>query len=181
MYFSFCHDLYHILHGTPEYINEKREVHFNKDYYSTNDNENKANLFAANLLMPEKEFISLYNLYKNDYATSIEAIIVKLMYYFNAPFIAVLIRLYELNILNKLEDVKNILEYKNNEIEDVFDSLFLDKDILKPTLKDQMEYVFSILEKEGHDLIEKQLLTEYNYKRIIDNIKKLYDKIRLKD
>ena len=48
------------------------------------------------------------------------------MYYFNAPFIAVLIRLYELNILNKLEDVKNILEYKNNEIEDVFDSLFLD-------------------------------------------------------
>ena len=44
-----------------------------------------------------------------------------------------------------------------------------------------MEYVFSILEKEGHDLIEKQLLTEYNYKRIIDNIKKLYDKIRLKD
>ena len=38
----------------------KREVHFNQDYDS-NDNERKANLFAANLLMPELEFKKCMN------------------------------------------------------------------------------------------------------------------------
>jgi len=88
MYFSFCHDIYHILSGVPEYINEKREVHFNNDYPS-NENEGKANLFAANLLMPEVEFRKMYDLYKAD-NNDIEEIVAKLMNYFSSPFVAVL-------------------------------------------------------------------------------------------
>ena len=179
MYFSFCHDIYHILNGTPEYINERREVHFNQDYTS-NDNESKANLFAANLLMPDIEFEKMYELYKAD-EDSIETVIVKLMNYFNSPFVAVLIRLYELGILEKIEDIEGMLEYGNSEIQELFDSLWLDKDILKPTLKDEMGFVFEVLKNEGTDLIEKQLLSECNYSRIIENIKKLYDEIRLKN
>lgn len=179
MYFSFCHDIYHILNGTPDYINEKREVHFNQDYTS-NDNESKANLFAANLLMPEIEFKKMYELYKA-YDNSIEKVIVKLMNYFSSPFVAVLIRLYELEILVEIENVKEMLECKNGEIEELFDSLWLDKEILKPTLKDEMGFVIEVLVKEGTDLIEKQLLSEYNYNRIIENIKKLYVQIRMKN
>lgn len=179
MYFSFCHDMYHILNGTPDYINEKREVHFNQDY-SSNNNESKANLFAANLLMPEIEFKKMYELYKTDH-DSIEKIVVKLMNYFNSPFVAVLIRLYELGILEKSENIKEILEYKNTEIEELFDSLWLDKDILKPTYKDEMPFVLKLLKSEGTDLIEKQLLSEYNYNKIIENIEKIYSDIRLRD
>lgn len=178
MYFSFCHDIYHILSGVPDYINEKREVHFNQDYTS-NDNENEANLFAANLLMPEVEFIKMYNLYKSD-NLSIEEIVAKLMNYFSSPFVAVLIRLYELGILEKIEDIKEILEYSDNQIKELFDSLWLDQDILEPTYKDEMPFLLEMLKIKGTDLIEKQLLSEYNYNRIIDDIEKIYFEIRKK-
>ncbi len=178
MYFSFCHDIYHILSGVPDYINEKREVHFNQDYTS-NDNESKANLFAANLLMPEVEFKKMYDLYKTD-DEDIEKIVAKLMNYFSSPFVAVLIRLYELGILEKTEDIKEMLEYGDNQIEELFDSLWLDRDILKPTLKDEMPFVLKMLKNEGTNLMEKQLLSEYNYNRIIESIKKIYINIRLK-
>ncbi|GAE90739.1 ImmA/IrrE family metallo-endopeptidase [Acetivibrio straminisolvens] len=179
MYFSFCHDIYHILSGVPGYINEKREVHFNQDYIS-NDNESKANLFAANLLMPEIEFKKMYDLYMTD-NKDIEKTVVKLMNYFNSPFVAVLIRLYELEILKKIEDVKGMLKYGDNEIRELFDFLWLDSDILEPTYKDEMPFVLKKLKTEGADLIEKQLLSEYNYNRIIEGINKIYSDIRKKE
>ena len=178
MYFSFCHDIYHILSGIPDYINEKREVHFNQDYAS-NDNESKANLFAANLLMPEVEFKKMFDLYKAD-DEAIEKIVLKLMNYFSSPFVSVLIRLYELGILEKTEDIKEVLEYGNDQIEELFDSLWLDQDILKPTLKDEMPFVLKMLKNEGTDLMERQLLSEYNYNRIIESIERIYLEIRLK-
>lgn len=175
MYFSFCHDIYHILKGTPNYINEKREVHFNQNYLN-NENENKANLFAVNLLMPELELKKMYNLYTND-SKSIEITIIKLMNYFNSPFIAVIIRLYELRILNEISDIKILLEYDDNKIESLFDKLWLDKEILRPTMKDEMEYVKELLSKEGTELIENQLLSEYNFNLIMQNIERLYSEI----
>ena len=177
MYFSFCHDVYHILNGTPDYINEKREVHLNQDYTS-NDNECKANLFAANLLMPEFEFKKIYELYRED-NNSIEIIVAKLMNYFSSTFVAVLIRLYELNILQKIDDVKNLLEYKNDDVERLFDKLLLDKEILKPSLKDEMPFVLKMLNNEGTKLVQEQLISEYNFNKIIERIKTLYSKIRL--
>ncbi|AEV69878.1 ImmA/IrrE family metallo-endopeptidase [Acetivibrio clariflavus] len=179
MYFSFCHDIYHILNGVPEYLNEKREVHFNQDYAS-NDNECKANLFAANLLMPEVEFRKMYDLYKDD-NKEIEKIVAKLMNYFSSPFVAVLIRLYELEILEKVEEVKGLLKYEDKQIKELFDSLWLDKDILEPTFKDEMPFLLEMLKIEGTDLVEKQLMSEYNFNRIIGEIEKIYSIIRKKD
>jgi Zn-dependent peptidase ImmA (M78 family) len=177
MYFSFCHDIYHILKGTPDYINEKREVHFNQDY--TNDeNECKASLFAANLLIPEIEFRKLYGLYKED-NEDISIIVIRLMNYFNAPFVAVLIRLFELDILKKVEDIKELLILENQDIEVLFDKMWIDKEILKPTLNDEMVHVLGRLEAEGIELIKEQLISEYNYGNIMENIKKIYNEIRL--
>lgn len=177
MYFSFCHDIYHILNGTPEYINIKREVHFNQEY-TLNENESKANLFAANLLMPELEFKRMFELYKED-SKSNDEIVAKLMNYFSSPFGAVLIRLYELDIFKDIKEVKGLLEYGNEEIEKLFDIFWLDKEILKPTLKDEMSFVLEMLKTEGTELIQMQLISEYNFNNIIEKINKLYFKIKL--
>ncbi|WP_182812770.1 ImmA/IrrE family metallo-endopeptidase [Bacillus sp. ME78] len=179
MYFSFCHDIYHILNGVPDHINEKREVHFNQDYLS-NENECKANLFAANLLMPELEFKKMYNLYANDNDV-LEKTIIKLMHYFNSPFIAVLLRVFELKILNDIKDVAQLLEYDNKDIEKLFDELWLDKEILEPTLKDEMPNVLNMLNNEGVKLIEEQLLSEYDFKIIMESIERLYSQIKYKN
>ena len=113
----------------------------------------------------------MYELYKDD-NKDIEKIVAKLMNYFSSPFVAVLIRLYELEILERIEDVKEILEYGDNQIRELFDSLWLDRDILEPTYKDEMPFILEMIKTEGADLIEKQLLSEYNYNRIVEGIKK---------
>lgn len=177
MYFSFCHDLYHILNGTPNDINEKREVHLNQEYFS-NEIENKANLFAANLLMPDKEFKKMYLWYSNDVG-KLEYTIVKLMNYFNAPFVAILLRLFELQLLENITDVKNLLSFNITQIKGFFKEQWIDKEIIIPSLKDEMEYLIETIKKEGNRLIEEELLSEINFKIILDNIRKLYLEIRI--
>lgn len=179
MYFSFCHDIYHILKGTPDYINEKREVYFNQDY-SIDENECKANLFAASLLMPEYEFKKMYALYDDD-SEDITFVVIKLMNYFNSPYVAVLLRLFELNILGKknTKELKDLLDLERDNIDKLFEKLWIDKEILSPTLKDEMKYIFNILEKEGDYLLEEQLISEYELKNIMNNIEKFYNEIKL--
>lgn len=179
MYFSFCHDIYHILKGTSDYINEKREVHFNQEY-RTDEIECKANFFAANLLMPENEFVKMYELYKSD-NDDILYIVIRLMNYFNSPYIAVLLRLFELNIFGneELKQVRVLLDLQNNDLKRLFDKFWIDKEILTPTLKDEMNYIFDIVKKEGYNLLGKQLISEYDFKNIYTNIEKLYKEIKL--
>lgn len=179
MYFSFCHDIYHIQKGTPDYINEKREVHFNQDDYIVDENECKANLFAANLLMPEIEFKKLYSLYKEEDNADITSVVVKLMYYFNSPFVAVIIRLFELEILKKMDDLKSMLELKNDDIELLFEKMWIDKEILTATRNDEMRNILIQIENEGKILIDAQLISKYDYDKIIVNIMKFYEEIRL--
>ncbi|AOY76746.1 ImmA/IrrE family metallo-endopeptidase [Clostridium formicaceticum] len=178
MYFSFCHDIYHILKGTPDYINEKREVHFNQEYFE-NENESKANLFAANLLMPEVEFKKMYDMFNVD-SERIECVVVKLMNYFNAPFVAVLVRIYELRILEDINVAKELLDFNAEKIEELFEELWLDKEILKASLKDEMGYLFETLKKEGNRLVKKELLSESSLEGILKNTWKLYLSIRVK-
>ncbi len=180
MYFSFCHDIYHILKGTSKYINEEREVHFNQDY-SLDENECKANLFAANLLMPEIEFKKMYELYKDDSNSNLALIVVKLMNYFNSPFTAALIRLFELNIYKNPQDAVELLNFTNEDIEKLFTDLWLDKEILTPTRKDEIRYVYSMLHREGTSLIEEKLISRYDFRKIMGNIERFYNLIRLEN
>jgi len=161
MYFSFCHDIYHILNGTPNYINEKREVHLNQSYFE-NDNESKASFFAANLLMPKNQFKQLYGLYSVE-NNSIEEIAVKLMTFFEAPYVSVLIRMYELELLKDLTGVKNLLQYDNKTIEEIMEALWIDKDCLLASKKDEVKYLFKSLEEEGSRLVAKGLLSDYDF------------------
>lgn len=179
MYFSFCHDIYHILNGTPDHINERREVHLNQDYL-INENESKANLFSANLLMPEVEFKKMYTRYIKD-INSIEIVIIKLMHYFNAPFVAVLLRLYELEILKEIEEVESLLDYDNKKVEGIFEELWLPKEILEPTMYDEMPNLLNLLTKEGTELIQKQQISQFDFNMILQNIKALYSSIKKDD
>ncbi|MCT4595456.1 MAG: ImmA/IrrE family metallo-endopeptidase [Anaeromicrobium sp.] len=179
MYFAFCHDIYHVLKGSTNYINEKREVYFNNDY-TTDENERKANLFAANLLMPKVEFNKIYRLYKSE-DLSTEDIVLKLMNYFDSTFVSVLIRLFELDILKDINEVKPLLEIKKDDLKKKLEKLWINTEIITPTLNDEMSHVFNMIEKEGKDLIKNQFMSEYNYYKIVERLKKMYEEIRIID
>lgn len=177
MNFAFCHDIYHVLHGSPEHINELRQVHFNQDYLQ-HVNESKANLFAANLLMPEIEFRKMNKDFSSKYA-DFDKQVVLLMDYFEAPFVAVLLRLYELKIWNDVIRAKELLNYKLEDIKALFEELWITQEILNPTLQDDFGRLMNLLEKQGDELIQNELMSEFNQKHIIKTVKELYHSIRI--
>lgn len=176
MYFSFCHEIYHILEGSTNYLNELREVCLNEEYV-TDPKEYKANCFAAHLLMPKEEFKKMYRLYtdkENDYLT----IILKLMNYFNAPYTAILIRLTELDLLPKQVDLKALLDFNINSIEEELQNRWISKECILPTGQDDSELIIYEMKNKARDLIEKELLSEYNALKIIERTKKLLAEVK---
>lgn len=179
MYFSFCHDVYHILNGTPDYINEKREVHFNQSYFE-NENETKASFFAANLLMPKNKFRNLFTLYLSE-NNSIDDIVIKLMAFFEAPFVSILLRIYELELVTDLSEANKLLKFDNEKIEKEFEGLWLDKECLFTSKKDDTKYLIKSLNDEGNRLVLKGLLSKYDFNQMMKNIKSLYLSIKVSD
>ena len=177
MYFSFFHDIYHVLKGSTNYINERKEVHFN-DNYLMDENECKANLFAAKILMPEHEFKYMYNLYKANKVNLVDTVL-KLMNYFSSPFMAVLIRLFELNLIDSLENVVELLDFNDTVLKYKLNEIGISDEILQPTLNDEMEYILKIIEKHAEELISNNLLDEYRYNSIMERIKIFYEEIKI--
>lgn len=169
MYFSFYHEIYHVLNGTTNIVNEQKEVHFNEDYFC-DDNECKANLFAANILMPKVDFKKIYKIYNED-KTDLKVIIFKLMNYFNAPYVAVLLRLFELKLLVDIKGMEEYLEYSECDLFNEFYKNGISDEILKPTLSNDSTFLYNKLINDSKDLINKGLLSEIKYEKIIERIK----------
>lgn len=168
MYFSFYHDIYHVLNGSTKFINELKEVHLNKDYLY-DENEIKANLFSAKILMPDLEFKKMYDTYSSkDNAFNI--VILKLMNYFNSPYVAVLLRLFELNLLKSTENVETYLKLNEADLIQIFCENGISSDILKPTFEDDSTYLTTKIEKEAQSLISQNLLDEAKYDKLITRI-----------
>ncbi|MDO3411355.1 ImmA/IrrE family metallo-endopeptidase [Saccharibacillus sp. CPCC 101409] len=176
MNFAFCHDIYHVLHGTPEHINEVREVHLNQDYLY-HANEGRANLFAASLLMPETDFRTMAHHYGSHYPEA-DKQVAHLMHYFEAPFAAVLLRLYELKIWESADQAKELLEYDTRRIYTLFDECWLNRETLLPTMNDDFGRLMSLLAREGDKLNQNEIMSTYNHTRIMETIQTLYEQIR---
>ncbi len=111
--FAAGHELYHYIekHG--------RELLRLKTLEEDNINnlENKANLFAALLLVPEESLKKELSLLKVTSGNDLDELkVIKLMDTFAVPFKTIILRLYEIDILNK-EETKRWLAVpdRNNE------------------------------------------------------------------
>ncbi|WP_242143039.1 MULTISPECIES: ImmA/IrrE family metallo-endopeptidase [unclassified Bacillus cereus group] len=100
--FSLLHELYHLI-SLQELEKKIHIVHAGLD---TNHTERKADYFASLLLMDEHELINFYNSFEKNEETTLQKIFL-CMSRFKAPFKAILIRLYELQLI----DYATIKEY----------------------------------------------------------------------
>lgn len=111
--YSGAHELYHIIYNQETLKNEKLLI-----YNSDSDEENKANIFAAEFLMPEdyvKEvFYKIINV-KPD--SVIEKHVIKMNNFFKVSYKAMLKRLVQLNLCerNKYENLSEICLLGNED------------------------------------------------------------------
>lgn len=130
--FALAHEIFHVVYQE-KMPGKKIELYMN-EHYLEYEEEMNANLFASILLMPAPGFIEMFNKFKleqNEDDSDI-TIFCKLMSYFEVPYMAVLIRAYELQLLSDGIVLESLLKADAASVKQEFSRLWLNDMILYP-------------------------------------------------
>lgn len=173
--FAICHELYHVFYQTSKF---RTKVEFTSDHYYEHEEEFAANLFAGMLLMPEISFRFMYNKFKEESADNLKDTIIRLMNYYQAPYMAVLIRCYELELPEGNSISEEVLNADRDCVKKKFIDLWLDDGILDATKKDDYIHIEGVVEHLGMEYINSSYLNERTLKKVIQNMRTLYLEIK---
>lgn len=173
--FAICHELYHVFFQTGDF---KPKVEFANDHYYEHEDEFAANLFAGMLLMPEVSFRFMYNKFKEESDNNPQDTIIRLMNYYQAPYMAVLIRCYELGLPDTDSITEELLNVDRDCVRERFIDLWLDDSILDATKKDDYIRLEKIVTHIGIESIEGSYLNERTLNKVLHNMRTIYSEIR---
>ncbi|MCD8149265.1 MAG: ImmA/IrrE family metallo-endopeptidase [Clostridiales bacterium] len=174
--FAICHELYHVFCQNAESV---QKVELLNEHYYEHGEESAANLFAGMLLMPEKSFRLMYAKFSGEAAFPAEAlsVIVQLMCYFKAPYMAVLIRCYELGLMGDSIS-ETLLKMDSDTIRNKFTELWLDVEILEASGRDDFIQLENTVKKYGEEYIEEQYINQHTLETVLKNMRHLYTQIK---
>ena len=187
--FSVAHELYHILIQK----DDLNSFDIFKEEYSENENELMANAFAGNIIMPEQDFILMWNILRNT-ASKIEKeqtppffddyfLTIMLMNYFRTTYMSVVVRCFELKLFDFKNEglVKNLLLNNNKEaLSDFCQKYSLsmnDSSIAKATFEDDFESLIKEAQLKGEDKIQRGMLTKKELEYKISGMRNAYGKV----
>lgn len=173
--FAAAHEIYHVYFQEKEFISK---VEFAEDGGCDREEEYAANLFAGMLLMPETGFRKMFHKFRVESDEDTFATVMKLMAYYQVPYMSVLIRCYELNLLEKTGISNDLLEVSDEKIKEKFAELWLDDTILQASGKDDYVYIKDLVKKIGKEYMEDGYLHERTFMKVLQNMDNLYQKIK---
>lgn len=176
--FALAHEIYHVFYQQV-LSGKKVELYMNEHYYEYKE-EWAANLFAGILLMPTPSFIEMFRKFEKEQGerdTHI-TILVKLMNYFEVPYMAVVIRAYELELLPDGDLLQKLLNVSRQMIEDEFAKFWLDERILQATGRDDFVRLEQAVKQIGTQYEREDILAPVTTTTILSNMRKIYAEIR---
>lgn len=173
--FALAHEIFHVFYQE-KLINKKIELYMDEHYLECEE-EMSANLFAGILLMPTPSFIEMYNKFEREADSQVE-VFCKLMSYFEVPYMATVIRAYELGLLSDGKQLAELLTMNTEKIETEFAKLWLDESILQPTGRDDYVRLEKLLRDFGEQCITNDWMSEETLSKIIKNVRGIYCEIR---
>ena len=173
--FAICHEIYHVFYQKSEF---KSKVEFANDHYFEHEEEFAANLFAGMLLMPEASFRQMYGLFKKESEGNEQDTIIRLMNYYQVPYMAVLIRCYELDLPDSNTISEELLNVDGAFVRNRFIELWLDESILSASKKDDFPQLEVLVERFGKECIQDSYLNERTLKKVMQNMRTLYSEIK---
>lgn len=173
--FAICHELYHVFF---QQHNLGSKVEFANEDYGGHEEELAANLFAGMLLMPENGFRRMYFKFREESGHHPLDTIVRLMNYYQAPYMSVLIRCYALKLPEKEDFLPQLLNIKPDDVRARFVDLWLDESILDAAKKDDYGHLEELVRSCGRECIEDACLNERTLKKVLQNMAALYDEIK---
>lgn len=173
--FAICHELYHVFYQKSEF---KCKVEFTNDRYYEDEEEFAANLFAGMLLMPEGSFRFMYSKFKEESKNNEMDTVIRLMSYYQASYMAALIRCYELGLPENDSIPEELLNADRDAVRNRFIDLWLDDSILDATKKDDYVHLEALVESFGRECINDAYLNERTLKKALRNMRALYLEIK---
>ncbi|MCD8019583.1 MAG: ImmA/IrrE family metallo-endopeptidase [Clostridiales bacterium] len=172
--FAICHELYHVFFQKNAL---KARIEFSGDSYY-NQEEFEANLFASMFLMPEDSFRFMYEKFKNESEGDEKDTILRLMNYYEVPYMAALLRCYELNLPDNTSIPEELLYQEKDKIRERFIDLWLDESILKPTKKNDYTRLENMAAYYGEKCLSEGYLSERALRKSLQNMRTLYSEIK---
>lgn len=173
--FAICHELYHVFYQKSEF---RTKVEFANSHYYEYEEEFAANLFAGMLSMPEASFRFMYAKFKNESENNEKDTIIRLMNYYQVPYMAVLIRCYELELPDGESVSEELLNVDSSDVRERFHDLWLDDSILDATKKDDYIHIEAMVEQIGNEYIGDSYLNKRTLKKVLQNMRTLYSDIK---
>ena len=173
--FAICHELYHVFYQEDQF---KSKVEFANDHYYEHEEEFAANLFAGILLMPETSFRSMYRKFIDESDGRELDTIFRLMNYYQVPYMAVLIRFYELGLSDTNRISEELIYINRDMVRDRFVDLWLDDSILEATGKDEYPHLEAMVNHVGEKCIKDSYVNERTLKKVLQNMRSLYSEIK---
>lgn len=173
--FALAHEVFHVFFGKSEFVSR---VEFSDDHYYEHEEEYAANLFAGMLLMPEVSFQRLYSKFKEESKGNEVDTIIKMMSYYQVPYMAVLIRCLELKLINANSVSDVLLNIDRSLIRQKLSELWLDESIMDASRRDDYSHIEAIVDRLGNNYIEDEYINERTLKIVIQNMRKLHTKIK---
>lgn len=155
--FAITHEIYHVLFGSEEFVSR---VEFVDDHYYEHKGEYAANLFAGMLLMPEVSFRRMYTKFKDESAGDEIGAIVRLMSYYQVPYMAVLIRCLELGLIEENAELDVLCNIDRAQVKQQLTELWLDESIMEPSLRDDYIHIEALVGRFGKEFIEDKYINQ---------------------
>ncbi len=173
--FAIAHEIYHVFFGTDEFVSK---VEFVNDHYYEHEEEFAANLFAGMLLMPEVSFRRMFAKFKEESDGDEAETIVRLMSYYQVPYMAILVRSLEMELIARNEVQENSFNIERDSIKKKLNVLWLDESIMEPSKKDDYINIEALVAKAGKEFTEDEFINERTVDKALKNMRDLYTRIK---
>ena len=173
--FAIAHEIYHVFFQKNGLVSK---VEFADDHYYEHEEEYAANLFAGMLLMPEISFRRMYVKFKEESNDNEVDTMIRLMAYYEVPFMAVLIRSLELNLLRGSAISEQFLSINRGQIEKRLGELWLNESIMHPSNKDDYDHLEAMVKQLGSEYIRDEYINKRTLGIVLSNMSGLHKKIK---
>ena len=173
--FAIAHEIYHVFFQKSEFVSK---VEFADDHYYEHEEEYAANLFAGMLLMPEISFRGMYLKFKEESNGDATDTIIRLMSYYQVPYMSILIRCLELDLMAGSALSEQVLNIDRHQIKQRLADLWLDESIMDASNKDDFSHLEIIVDRLGREYIEDEYINERTLDKVLHNMRELYMKIK---
>ena len=130
------------------------------------------------LLMPESSFRQMYRVFLEQSDNDELSTIIRLMNYYQVPYMAALIRCYELELTQKWTQTQQLIALDKETIKEKLESLWLDSTILDASNKDDYNALEKWVQLVGAQFQQDGYLNERTLYQAVLNMRSLYKEIK---